>query len=244
MDEMFWARTYAYSLLPLLLFALHLVAQPAARTSARRVELLTMYVLGVGVGAGGLGGAYGHLVMPDVVAGSIGWETGSPFQLEMGFANLALGLLGLVAANRRDGFRHATILAVTVIGVGATAVHVVDLSANGNHAAGNTIQNIGNLLDPLLLVTLLWLASQLRSEERRDARFDTWQLHQRPIVAGAAIGVGIGFATGYAFDALWIGSTLGAVLGVVGARAVHRRHTNHIVQDGGSREGEHERSHG
>lgn len=244
MDEMFWARTYAYSLLPVLLFAVHLLAVPAARTSARGVELLTMYVLAIGVGAGGLGGAYGHLAMPDVVAESIGWETGSPFQLEMGFANLALGLLGLVAANRRDGFRHATVLAVTVIGAGATAVHLVDLSANGNYAAGNTIQNIGNLLDPLLLVTLLWLASQLRGEERRDARFDTWQVSERPIVAGAAIGVGVGFATGYVVDALWVGSTLGAVLAVLGARAVRRRHTNTIVHDGGSRERGHERSHG
>lgn len=242
MDEMVWARTYAYSLLPLVLFAAHLVAEPAARTPARRVELLTMYVLGVGVGAAGLGGAYGHLVMPDIVAESIGWETGSPFQLEMGFANLALGLLGLVAANRRDGFRPATVLAVTVIGVGATSVHLVDLAATGNHAAGNTIQNISNLLDPLLLVTLLGLASRLRDEERRDARFDTWQVRQRPIVAGAAIGVGVGFATGYALDVLWIGSTLGAVLGVVGARAMHRRATNHVVR-GGSSEGEHERVH-
>ncbi len=181
-------------------------------------------------------------MMPDIVAESIGWETGSPFQLEMGFANLALGLLGLIAANRRDGFRLAAVLAVTVIGVGATSVHLVDLSTNGNHAAGNTIQNIGNLLDPLLLVTLLWLASRLRGEERRDARFDTWQLRQRAIVAGAAIGVGVGFATGYAVDALWIGSTLGAVLGVVGARAMHRRATNHVVR-GASREGEHERVH-
>lgn len=239
---MFWARTYAYSLLPLLLFAVHLLAEPAARTSPRRVELLTMYVLAVGVGAAGLGGAFGHLMMPDVVANAIGWDTGSPFQLEMGFANLALGLLGLIAANRRDGFRHATVLAVTVIGVGATAVHLVDLSTTGNHAAGNTIQNVSNLLDPLLLVTLLLLASRLRDQERRDAGFDSWQLRQRAIVAGAAIGVGVGFATGYVVDALWVGSTLGAVLGVAGAGALHRRATNHVVR-GASSEGEHERVH-
>ncbi len=193
-----------------------------------------MYVLGVGVGAAGLGGAYGHLVMPDVVAKSVGWETGSPFQLEMGFANLALGLLGLVAANRRDGFRLAAVLAVAVIGVGATSVHMVDLAATGNHAAGNTIQNIGNLVEPLLLVTPLWLGSRLRDDERRDARFDTWQIGQRPIIAGAAIGVGIGFATGYAVDALWVGSTLGAVLGVACARLVHRRSANEIVEAGSS----------
>ncbi|MGB6006240.1 MAG: hypothetical protein WBG36_16655 [Ornithinimicrobium sp.] len=36
MDEMVWARTYAYSLLPLLLFAAHLVADPAARSASGR----------------------------------------------------------------------------------------------------------------------------------------------------------------------------------------------------------------
>lgn len=226
-EELFWARTWAYSLLPLLLVGVHLWAEPAARAPARRVELITMYVLGISVGAAGLGGAFGHLFLSDVVAQSVGWETGSPFQLEMGFANLALGVLGLVAANRRDGFRIATVLAVAVIGFGATAVHLVDLWSTGNHAAGNTIQNVGNLMDPLLLVLLLWLASRRRVDARPDAGFDTWQLAQRPLVAMAALGVGIGFGVGYAVEALWLGSTLGAALGIAAAWAAHRRPTGY-----------------
>ncbi len=222
-EELFWARTWAYSLLPLLLVGVHLLAEPAARAPARRVELFTMYVLGVSVGAAGLGGAFGHLVMPDVVAQSVGWETGSPFQLEMGFANLALGVMGLAAANRRDGFRIATVLAVAVIGFGATAVHLIDVWSTGNHAAGNTIQNVGNLMDPLLLALLLWLASRRRGDAEQDTGFDAWQLHQRPLVAMAALGVGMGFGIGYALDTPGLGSTLGAALGVAAARALRRR---------------------
>ena len=48
---------------------------------------------------------------------------------------------------RRDGFREATVIAVTVFGVGATIVHVSDIIQTGNLAPGNTIQNVGNLLN-------------------------------------------------------------------------------------------------
>ena len=34
-------------------------------------------------------------------------RAGNPFQLEVGFANLAVGILGIVAMGRRDGFREA-----------------------------------------------------------------------------------------------------------------------------------------
>jgi hypothetical protein len=62
------------------------------------------------------------------VARSIGWAAGNPVQLEVAFANLAAGVLGVVAMGRRDGFREATVIAVTVLGVGATIVHVTDSS--------------------------------------------------------------------------------------------------------------------
>lgn len=223
MEELVWSRIWAYSLLPLLLAGLHLWAEPASRAPARRVELITMYVLGFGVGAAGLGGAFGHLVLSDVVARSIGWEPGSPFQLEMGVANLALGVLGLLAVNRRDGFRAATVIAVAVVGVGATSVHLIDVVSTGNVAAGNTIQNIGNLMDPLLLVLLLWLATRLRFDAANNPGFNAWQYRQRPLIAAAAAGVGIGFGVGYALEALWLGSTLGAALGIAATWGVRSR---------------------
>jgi len=44
------------------------------------------------------------------------------------------------------------VIAVTVFGVGATIVHVSDIIQTGNLAPGNTIQNVGNLLKPALLI--------------------------------------------------------------------------------------------
>lgn len=214
MNELFWARIFAYSLLPLLLATGHLWLDRQARTRARRIELFMLYLFAISVGANGLGGAFGHFFLSDLVAESIGWPAGSPFQLEMGFANLALGALGLVAIGRRDGFRTATIMATAIIGIGATIVHLIDIVAAGNLAAGNTIQNVGNLLDPLLLIGLTWLATRPGDPDAESPAFQRWQMRQQPLAGMAAAGIGIGYGIGYATGLLFLGTLLGTLAGV------------------------------
>jgi len=214
MDSLFFARIFAYSLLPLLLAAAHTLLGPQSRTPARRIELFTIYLLAISVGANGLSGAFGHLFLSDLVAEGVGWPTGSPFQLEMGFANLLLGVLGLMAVGRRDGFRTATILATTIIGLGATAVHLHDIATTGNLAPGNTVQNIGNLLDPFLLIGLAWLAARTSDPDAESPAFLRWQMRQQPIAGLSAAGVGIGFGIGFAAGGLLLWTLLGAAAGL------------------------------
>jgi hypothetical protein len=214
MDELFFTRIFGYSLLPLLLAAGHMLLDKQARTTPRRIELVMIYVLAISVGANGLSGAYGHLFLSDLVAEGVGWPTGSPFQLEMGFANLLVGVLGLMAIGRRDGFRTATIIATTIIGVGATLVHLQDIIAHGNLAPGNTIQNIGNLLDPIILIGLTWYASRMAAVESNTPAFLQWQARQQPIAGLAAAGVGTGFGLGFAIGGLLLWTIIGALVGV------------------------------
>jgi Family of unknown function (DUF6790) len=135
------------------------------------------------------------------VAESIGWPTGNPFQLEVGFANLAVGILGIVAMGRRDGFREATVIAVTVFGVGATIVHARDIIETGNLAPGNTLQNVSNLLKPAQLIG--FLAASRRAEHSPDSEvqtsgFDAWR-GPRIQAAGLMTGsVAAGFSVGFA----------------------------------------------
>lgn len=214
MKELFLVRLFAYTALPLLLAAGHLFLDRKAQTPARRIELLMLYLFAISIGANGLGGAFGHLFLSDLVAESIGWQAGSPFQLEMGFANLALGVLGLMAISRRDGFRTATIFATAVIGFGATAVHLMDIVESGNLAPGNTLQNLANVVDPLLLIALAWLALRLDDPDAESTEFLRWQARQQPIMGMAAAGIGAGFGVGYATGILWLGTLAGALLGV------------------------------
>lgn len=214
MNELFLVRLFAYTFLPLILAAGHLLLDREARTQARRIELLMLYLFAVSIGANGIGGAFGHLFLSDLVAEGVGWEAGSPFQLEMGFANLALGVLGIMAISRRDGLRTATIVATAVIGFGATIVHLMDIAAEGNLAPGNTIQNVANILDPLLLIGLTWLAGRLDDPDAESRAFLQWQARQQPIMGMAAAGVGTGFGVGYASGALLLWTLAGALAGI------------------------------
>ncbi len=102
---------FAFSVLPVLLAALHVRLDTSAKDRLWKIEVYLIYLFMLGVGASGLSGFFGHVFTPDAVAESIDWPKGSPFQQEMGFANLALGVLGFIAAcaqgrlSRGDGDR-------------------------------------------------------------------------------------------------------------------------------------------
>jgi hypothetical protein len=214
MNGLFLGRIFAYSLLPLLLATGHILLDKQSRTPARCIELFIMYLLAISVGANGISGAFGHLFLSDMVAEGVGWPTGSPFQLEMGFANLLVGVLGSMAVSRRDGFRTAAILATAILGLGATSVHLMDIASTGNLAPGNTIQNLGNLLDPVLLIGLSWLLSRTTDPDAASPSFLRWQQRQQPIAGLATIGVGAGFGLGFAVGGLFLWTLVGALVGV------------------------------
>ncbi len=78
-----------------------------------------------------------HIVVPDQIAGFIGWEPGSPFQVELGFASLGTSLLGILCIWIRGWFWLAPVVARSVFLLGAAYVHIVDIVERENLAAGN-----------------------------------------------------------------------------------------------------------
>jgi hypothetical protein len=216
------ARVFVFSVLPLALAFIHVRFSQGAQNRLWKIEVYLIYLFLLGVGASGLSGFFGHVFVPDVVADSIDWERGSPFQQEMGFANLAVGILGLIAAGRRDGFREATVVAVTVLGVGASVVHMVDLVQTGNLAPGNSIQLFANLIKPGLLIPLLMMSRRTALQIAATPSFDD---RRGPVIgtAGAVTGVvGTAFGLGFAFDqvvpAALAGSLVAATVTVLAAR--------------------------
>jgi hypothetical protein len=73
----------------------------------------------------------------DQVADSIGWPKGNPFQIEVGFANVAIGVAGVLCAWYAGRFWLATIVIVSVYLASAAAVHVVDMVRSSNYAPGS-----------------------------------------------------------------------------------------------------------
>ena len=210
--SLYIVRVFLFLILPLLLGLGIILLDRSVNSRERRVEVFLIMLFGIGVGGSGIASFFGHVFLSDIVADSVGWPAGNPFQLEMGFANLALGLLGIIAAGRRDGFREATVIAVSVLGIGASIVHFQDLAATGNMAPGNTIQNIANLIKPAFLIPLLIVSgseAQSASSSAITAEFDRWRAALLQVAGLVTMIVSMGFAVGYA-----TGNTL--VLSMVG----------------------------
>lgn len=225
MAALFLIRAFAYLILPLLLASVVIAIDKSVNTRERRLEIFLIYIFAFSA-AGGIAGALGHFFYSDVVAEAIGWETGSPFQLEIGFANLALGVLAVIAIGRRDGFREATVIAGTIFGVGAFIVHMVDLAQTGNLAPGNIIININNLGRPALLIFFL---RALRREERspetegNSKAYIDWQSSQAVLGGMTGAGVGAGLGMGIALGQPLIGLVLGLIGGLALGMVMRRR---------------------
>ncbi len=220
--DIFIIRIFLFTILPLLFAGGQIWLDKSTSNRDRRLEVVLIYLFALGMAGSGIGGFFAHFFLADLVAESIGWPVGSPFQLEIAFANLAVGTLGILAVGRRDGTREAAVVAATIFSVGATIVHLIDIAATGNLAPGNTLQNFNNLIRPALLIIFLVLsrrAERAPNSEAGQPSFDIWR-GPRDQAAGlmtgiVASGFGIGFAIGQPF--------LGSVLGIIaGAAAVYR----------------------
>ena len=214
--SVFVIRVLVFTILPVVSAALIARLDPTAHSSRRRPELYLTWLFGLGVAGSGIGGFIGHLFLSDVVAESIGWPAGSPFQQEMAFANLALGGLGLVATGRRDGFREATVVAVTILGLGASIVHIVDIVQTGNLAPGNTVQNGANVLKPVLLIIFLRASRRADTpspESGPEGGFSRWQIRQARAVGWMTAMVSTGFGVGFSTGELLLGTALGLLAG-------------------------------
>lgn len=224
----FALRLFLFSLLPVLFAAGQIWLDKSSSNRDRRLEVMLLYLFALGVAGSGIGGFIAHFFMADLIAESIGWATGSPFQLEIAFANLAIGALGILAVGRRDGTREAAVVAATIFSVGATIVHLMDIAATGNLAPGNTLQNFNNLIRPALLIVFLALsrrAERAPHSEVGQPSFERWR-GPRDMAAGVLTGiVASGFGIGFAMGQPLVGSLLGIIAGAAAVYFILSRAT-------------------
>jgi len=109
------------------------------------------------IGLMGLLAFYAHIFMPDATAEKIGWATGSPFQFEIGIANLSYGVLGLLSVWFRGKFTLATVLGYVILLLGAFVGHLIQYT-KGDTAPWNfgVFLWFNDLTIPLLLLALLY----------------------------------------------------------------------------------------
>jgi hypothetical protein len=107
------------------------------------------------VGVQGWVYAGGHLFFADQVADSIGWGRGSPFQFEVGLANLSYGVLGVFASSYGRDWWLATVVAFSVFYLGAAVGHLRHIVVERNFSPGNAGPVL--FIDIAVPLFLIWL---------------------------------------------------------------------------------------
>src|SRR5580704_6947122 len=118
--------------------SIHLALSRERRSSGARIaETYLLYLFIFYVGLMGLLTAYAHVFRPEQTSASIGWST-SPYEYEVGMADLTVGVLGILCLWLRGNFWLATAIANSVWLLGDAVGHIRQVVLNSNHAANNS----------------------------------------------------------------------------------------------------------
>jgi hypothetical protein len=83
----------------------------------------------------------------------------SPFQAEVGFASLGIGIAGVIAYKASLPFRFATLIPPAVFSLGAAGGHIYQMIAAGNFSPGNVgVVLPSDILIPVIGFVFLWLS--------------------------------------------------------------------------------------
>jgi hypothetical protein len=123
------------------------------------LDRLLRYLFLLPLGLQGLWAFVGHVFFAEQAAASIGWAN-TPFQYEVGVANLGLGLASIYAAFRSFEARVAVAIVASCFLMGAGVIHIMDIAGQGNLAPGNAGPILfTDFLTPIAVLALLVFAS-------------------------------------------------------------------------------------
>ena len=151
--------------LPAVLFVIALVLAAATRRDDPVAERLLSWILLLPIGVTGLWAGAFHVFLPKAAASLIGWQV-SPFQFEVGMADLAIGVTACIAFWRDLSFKAGAVCAASVFLLGDAIGHVREMVMAGNFAPGNAgVPFYMDIIGPLSAIALLFVSSR-----RKDAR--------------------------------------------------------------------------
>jgi hypothetical protein len=127
-------------------------------------EALFKWFLFFSIGIAYIYNAGFHIFFHELAPRFIGWPD-SPFQIELGFASLGMGVIGVIATWRRFDMRLAAILGPACFLWGAAGVHIHSMISEHNFEPGNAgVIFWTDILIPLIGFILLWLQHRYEIE--------------------------------------------------------------------------------
>ena len=135
------------------------------------VEKFFFWFLFFSIGCSFLYNGILHAGAPELAAKFIGWAN-SPFQIELGFASIGFGVVGLIAPWKSLHMRFAAVAPVTCFLWGAAGIHIRSMISDGNFDSGNAgVIFWTDILIPLAGLILIWLQRRYEKEDRSAAPY-------------------------------------------------------------------------
>lgn len=146
--------------LPAVLLVIALVTATVCRRHERTAERYLSWILLLPIGVTGLWAGIAHVAFPATAAAHIGWQV-SPFQFEVGMADLAIGVTACIAFWRDLGFKAAAVCAASIFLLGDAVGHVRQMMTAGNFAPGNAgVPFYMDVICPVMAIILLVVATR------------------------------------------------------------------------------------
>jgi hypothetical protein len=142
----------------LILFVIATAVQFAQRPATGEWETtLVLNAITYLIGWAGIGAGIAHIFFGKSISRSIGFGS-SPFELEVGFANLAMGVVAILAANHGSDYWWAIILVSAIYRLGCGVGHVISIVRDRNLAVNNTAILFIDFVVPAFLIVAysLW----------------------------------------------------------------------------------------
>jgi hypothetical protein len=153
----------------LIVSSISLLRKPKPLTGPVVAEALTKWFIFFSIGISYIYNAAFHVFAHQMAARFIGWPD-SPFQLEVGYASLGFGVVGVLATWRSFDLRLAAILGPACFLWGAAGAHIQSMIADHNFAPGNAgVIFWSDILEPIVGFALLWLQHKYEREGRSVA---------------------------------------------------------------------------
>ena len=121
-------------------------------------EALLSYYMLFPIGISNLINFVFHVFFGDIAAKFIGWDN-SPFQAEVGFASLGVGIAGVLAYKASLPFRFAAFIPPAAFSLGAAWGHIFQMVTAHNFSPGNVgLVLPSDILIPVIGFLFLWLS--------------------------------------------------------------------------------------
>lgn len=143
---------------PAVMFAASIIVALLLRNGRPLAARLLDWQLLLAAGVTGIWAGFFHMAFPQMAAQTIGWQV-SPFQFEIGVADMAMGITAVVAFWRSLPFKAAVVLYVVLFNAGVAAGHIRQAVEAGDYAPNNFgLLLVLTIAEIVILPWLLWAA--------------------------------------------------------------------------------------